>query len=104
MLASPSFAPGQCVWLANPSRDPESPPFLSAEVVSANGATAEVTLLGTAEMLTVRESALDLSNAISAGSSERAEPDNCDLLQLSEATLLHNTLLRYNNDEIYTFT
>ena len=36
--------------------------------------------------------------------SERSEPDNCDLLQLSEATLLHNTLLRYRRDEIYTFT
>ena len=35
---------------------------------------------------------------------ERSEPDNCSLLHLSEATLLHNTQLRFQRDEIYTLT
>ena len=35
---------------------------------------------------------------------ERTEVDNCALLHLSEATLLHNTRLRVLADDIYTFT
>ena len=35
---------------------------------------------------------------------ERTEVDNCALLHLSEATLLHNTRLRFLADDIYTFT
>jgi hypothetical protein len=107
MLAATTLAPGQRVWMKNPSTDPESPPFLSGEVLAANGAKAEVLFPGTEAPVSVPEAALDMANAISsklAASAERAEPDNCDLFQLSEATLLHNTLLRYNDDEIYTFT
>lgn len=107
MLAATTLAPGQRVWMKNPSTDPESPPFLSGEVVTANGVKAEVLFSGADEPVSVPEVALDMANAISsklAASAERAEPDNCDLFQLSEATLLHNTLLRYKDDAIYTFT
>ena len=38
------------------------------------------------------------------GEKEKSEADNVNLLELSEATLLHNTLLRYKEDDIYTFT
>lgn len=107
MLSATSIAPGQRVWFPNPSKEASSPPFLSGEVVSANGTAAEVNVAGSSETRQVPESELDMANAISSSfgvTSERSEPDNCDLLQLSEATLLHNTLLRYRRDEIYTFT
>ena len=39
-----------------------------------------------------------------ADADERSELDNCSLLHLSEATLLHNTQLRFQRDEIYTLT
>ena len=35
---------------------------------------------------------------------ERGEPDNTQLLQLSEETLLQNTVQRFGNGDIYTFT
>ena len=38
------------------------------------------------------------------GEREKSETDNVNLLELSEATLLYNTLLRYKEDDIYTFT
>jgi hypothetical protein len=107
LAATTRLAPGQAVWMENPSSDPSSHPFLSGEVVTVNGAKAEVLFSGADEPVTVPEAALHMANAISsklAASAERAEPDNCDLLQLSEATLLHNTLLRYKDDKIYTFT
>ena len=109
LLSSEGVAEGQRVWIKNKSSDPREPPFLAGTVVEADGTTAKIALdnWGSGETVAVSESELDVANAVSAelsGGEERAEPDNCDLLQLSEATLLHNTLLRYRRDEIYTFT
>ena len=97
-IAPPSIAVGTPVWIANPSKDRKATPFVLAEV-AANDEPLTLKLKDGAE-LQVASSAVDVANAISRfGEEERTETDNCALLNLSEATLLHNTKLRFLADD-----
>lgn len=101
---------GLHVWLPNPSTGEYDHPFALASVVEAGDETVRVKMLNSKGMfntsMRMHVSALDVANKEMTieGEVEKAEPDNVNLLELSEATLLHNTLLRYEEDKIYTFT
>ena len=101
------LAKGMNVWIPNPAdKDPKAAPFLAAQVVSpVSGTQARVALRNGTEV-SVDVDKVDVANTVTVvtDADERSEPDNCSLLHLSEATLLHNTQLRFQRDEIYTLT
>uniref|UniRef100_A0A7S4BGF0 Myosin motor domain-containing protein n=5 Tax=Chrysotila carterae TaxID=13221 RepID=A0A7S4BGF0_CHRCT len=105
----PVLQPGATVWLPNPSSAASEPPFSLAEVLETpNDQLVRVKFTSGASCGTEKLAKMEDVNLAnfksSSESTERSEADNCNLLELSEATLLHNTLLRYDNDQIYTFT
>ena len=74
----------------------------ASNVTDATHATVRLPEDGNKE-IRVELSQLDAANALTLGE-DVAERDNCNLTNLSDATLLHNLRLRHEADEVYTWT
>lgn len=90
----PSVAAGNKVWVPAQKR-PDENPYELAEVLSTDPLKVFLVADGTFSM--PKESEVSLANV-------GTEVDNCNLLMISDATLLANTCERFVADSIYTFT
>ena len=102
MAHSDKLAPGNTAWLASSawtsSEEKPQAPFVLVDIldVQDDGAVHVSSKPSGIEMMVV-------ASALSAKNAE-PQPDNALLLNLSEAALLDNLLVRYQAEEPYTYT
>jgi len=85
-------------WIPTVAGDACSAPFTLVDIIARTDDGVVRVRTASGEERAVPEADVSLPNG------DRTENDNTALLNLSEATLLHNLTERFKQDEIYTFT